>query len=435
MPASRDDAPRTRPITLDADAEPPDAEGGVAIGERIDGLYTVEGVLGSGGMGTVYLARDEQLDREVAVKLIHGEKLADDILRAAFLREARTMARVHHTNVVTIHALGEHIGRPYFVMERIRGPNLAVWRRAIERPPSLAESLHVLRALCAGVDAIHSSGAVHRDLKPGNVLIEEEGRVAVTDFGLARPIRTAEPTRHAGQLSGTPAYLAPELARDEVVRPALVKQSDLYSLGVIAFEILTGRLPFRAPSLPGMLEQHAHRDPPKPTSLRSDLPPAIDDVLAATLAKDPADRPEGAAELGAALESALGQLERPASPKRILLVDDDVSSLLTLRELLLDDFPEAEVITVTDPTTAATIANQTPPDLVITDLEMPHGGGAGLTRALRRNPTTQTTPIILITGHGGADDWQRLRLLGANRCILKPFDADTLTTAVQSILR
>ena len=406
----------------------------IEIGQQIDHQYEVKGVLGSGAMGTVYRVRDEKLERDVALKLVHAEQTGGDDFRKAFMSEARAMAKVSHPNVVTIHALGEDAGCPYFVMEWVRGSNLSVWHRA-NRRPSLSQALAVLDPLCAGVDAIHRSGAVHRDLKPGNVLIDPGGRVAVTDFGLAQPIRLAGLPHDDGQLWGTPTYLAPELGRDEEVPQSLVKQSDVYSLGVIAFELLTGRLPFRAPTLFGMLEQHAHHAPPRATATRPDLPALIDDVLAVALEKDPARRHDGAESLRLALGNALGGagVATRKSLRTILVVDDDAGSLLTLRELLLDEFVGVEVITVTDPTTAARLAKERPLDLVISDLEMPHGGGAALTAALRGDAATRTLPIIVITGHGGASDWRRLRTLGADLCLLKPLDVDTLMAGIRAV--
>jgi serine/threonine protein kinase len=422
--------------TRDLDAcELPDALDrleGPRIGDTIDGIYRVCGLLGSGGMGTVYLARDTELQREVAVKMIHADKLSDQGVVRRFSTEARTMARVRHPNVVTIHALGLRHHRPYLVMEYVPGMNLAAWRqeRGILAP---ADAVAVLDALCRGVQAIHDAGAIHRDLKPGNVLIGAQ-RVAVTDFGLARTVAEREPSSRS-MLAGTPAYLAPEIARGEWLAPELATRIDIYALGVMAFELLTGQPPFAGPGVPVLLNQHAFERPPVPSEVCPSLPQAFDAPLLQALAKAPGERPASAEDFRSALLHAL-ETSTTEAPQRlqVLVVDDDARMLLALRELLPMSFPGVEVITVTDPASALSIARRERPDLVITDLHMPRGGGLALTTALRRDATTKDVPIVVVTAYGGASDWHKLKALGADRCLLKPIDVDVLVSVVRSLL-
>lgn len=401
------------------------------IGEFIDEPYQVCGVLGSGGMGTVYLARDKQLEREVAVKVINADKLADPWVVERFLAEARAMARVRHPNVVTIYAFGSRNGNPYLVMEYVPGTNLAVWRqqRGVVSP---AEAVDVLEALCRGVQAIHDGGAIHRDLKPGNVLVGSAQRVAVTDFGLARSVAEGEPTR--SNVSGTPAYLAPEIARNEWLAADLATRIDIYALGVMAFELLTGLPPFEGPGLPALLSQHAFDPPPRPSSVCPSLPAAFDGPVLAALAKTPIERPSTAEAFRRGLLDALETTASTPDGLRVLAVDDDPNTLLAVRELLQLSFPGVEVITVADPASALMIALREPPHLVITDLHMPNGGGLALTSALRRNPSTKDVPIVVVTAYGGASDWRELKALGADRFLVKPLDIDTLVSVVRSLI-
>lgn len=402
------------------------------LGDTIDGIYEIYGVLGSGGMGTVYLARDTLLERDVAIKVIHAHKLADPGVVPRFLAEARTMARVHHPNVVMIHAYGSRRGEPYLVMEYVPGTNLLQWQRQRGRLTP-AEAVDVLEALCRGVQAIHDVGAIHRDLKPGNVLIGPAQRVAVTDFGLARSVAEHEPHAHS-VITGTPAYLAPELARSEVLVPELATRIDIYALGVMAFELLTGQPPFAGPGLPGLLNQHAFEPPPRPSEVCPSLSPAFDAPLLQALAKAPADRTASADVLRRGLLDALESATVAPRPPRVLVVDDDTSALLAVRELLAMSFPGADVVAVTDPSSALAIAKRDPPDLVITDLHMPHGGGLALTSALRSDPATSATPIVVVTAYGGASDWRELRAVGADRFLVKPLDIDTLVSVVRSLI-
>jgi eukaryotic-like serine/threonine-protein kinase len=402
------------------------------LGDSIDGLYEVCGVLGSGGMGTVYLARDPQLQRDVAIKVIHSDKVADPQVVQRFLAEARTMARVHHPNVVTIHAYGSRHGQPYLVMEYVPGTNLALWRRN-KGTVTPAEAVVVLEALCRGVQAIHDVGAIHRDLKPGNVLIGPAQRVAVTDFGLARSVAEGEPSSRS-VIAGTPAYLAPEIARSEWLAAELATRIDIYGLGVMAFELLTGQPPFSGPGLPLLLNQHAFEPPPRPSAVCPSLSPAFDAPLLHALAKAPAERTPNAEALRRGLIDALEASAQAPRKLRVLAVDDDASTLLAVRELLHMSFPGADVVTVADPSSAFAIACREPPDLVITDLHMPHGGGLALTAALRREAATRDVPIVVVTAYGGASDWQQLRELGADRFLVKPVDIDTLVSVVRSLI-
>lgn len=394
--------------------------------------FAIDELIGSGGMGAVYRARDLMLGRDVALKLVHGDMLHRPEVRVAFATEARAMAQVRHANVVTIHAYGEYHGRPYIVMEYVLGSNLGRWRDE-HGDATMHERLAILEPLCRGVEAIHDAGTLHRDLKPGNVLVGESGRIAVTDFGLACAA-TQDPTDDLFVV-GTPAYVAPEIAREEVIEPELARRLDVYALGVIAFELLTGTRLFEAGSVAGMLHEHAYASPPLASRIAPGIPPALDDVLLRALAKAPADRTPSAEQLRRELAHAFESVDATHRRRRFLIADDEIPSLLALRELLVAAFPGAEVIPVTNTETAVAIALRERPDVVITDLAMPDGGGMVLTRALRADPSTAHVPIIVVTGHGGTPEWSALRLLGADRFLVKPVDFDALVAMIGALLR
>jgi serine/threonine protein kinase len=418
----------TRGIEIPASVFTPPAE--LERGDRFE-QFTIVGRIGVGAMGTVYRARDRSLGRDVAVKLIRRDLIDRPRIRAAFGSEARAMAAVRHPNVVTIHAYGERRSQPFLVMEYVRGVSLATWRDA-RRRVDVADALAILDPLCRGVAAIHASGTLHRDIKPGNILVEENGRVAVADFGLAHPL--AERMKTADQAYGTPAYLAPEIAREESTAPELASRADVYSLAVVAFELLTGQRPFPAPSLATMLEQHAYTPPPRPSSVCPALPPEFDDVLLRALAKSPASRTPSAESFRRELLCAHDRATAGRHGLRALVVDDDPSASSAICCLLRDAFPGAEIVTSSRTTTAIDLAMRAPPDIVIADLHMPDGGAMVLTPSLRAHPSTAKVPIIVVTGHGGAQDWNVLRELGADRFLVKPVDFDALAAMIRAVV-
>ncbi|MCA9654518.1 MAG: protein kinase [Myxococcales bacterium] len=378
-------------------------------------------------MGTVLLAVDEQLQRRVAIKFLDVERGEREELTALLREEARAMARVRHPNVVQIHAFGEHDGVPYFVMEYVPGAPLSTddptWS-------SLDAAISVLEQIARGLEGIHRAGAVHNDLKPGNVIIGPGQRVVVADFGLATSIHGS----HSPRLAGTPAYLSPEVARGDPVEPALVSRRDLYALGVMAFELLVGQRPFRAKGLEGLLQQHAFEPPPRATELRPELPASFDAFFERALAKDPAERFASAELLRRAMLDIQHATADGQAPLRILVVEDEAVARRGLEQALRDEFPAAEIEAHATGEAAHAAASREPPDVVVTDLHMPGRGGVGLTAALRADPRTRSIPIIVVTGLGGAKDWEILRRLGADRFLVKPLDLDELVTSIRALV-
>lgn len=262
--------------------------------------FEVLRVLGKGGMGTVYLARDPRLDRPVALKVLHSEDLAAEDRRARFLREARTAAAIRHPNVATIYEVGESDHVPFIVMEYCEGETVA--QRIRRRPFESAEFLNIARQIAAGVAAAHAGGIVHRDLKAANVILEASGQVKILDFGLAkalhREVAALSIDTTTGQLFGTLHYLSPEQARGQ---PA-DERSDLFSLGVVFYQMATGQLPFNADAPLLVLEKIRDAEPEPFVPLDSSFPPAAAKIIGKLLQKKPEDRYASARDLHADLD-------------------------------------------------------------------------------------------------------------------------------------
>ena len=257
-------------------------------GDRLEARYGLEEPLGDGGMAEVWLARDRRLDRPVAVKFL-DPALADDAeYLVRFFTEAQSLARISHPNVVTVLDFGEHGGRPFLVMEYVPGGSLM----DITGAPIMPErALEIIGRTAAGVGAAHRLGIVHRDIKPGNILLDGDGNPRLADFGIAWS-RSAESMTQTGAALGSPHYISPEQARGA----SAVPQSDVYSLGVVLYELLTGRKLFDADGMTAIAIAHVENVPTPPGAVVPSIPDGIDDLVMRCLAKSPDDRfPDGEA--------------------------------------------------------------------------------------------------------------------------------------------
>ena len=274
-------------------------------GTRLGGRYDVIRPLGWGGMAEVYLTVDRQLGRQVAVKVIRERYAEDERFVARFRREARAAAALSHPNVVAVHDVGVHDGSPFIVMEYVPGRTLAeILRDNGSLPPGRVAEIG--EAVARALGAAHAAGIVHRDVKPGNVMVTADGRVKVLDFGIARALRWT-PLTDTPAVQGTAEYMAPEYVRGGGADP----RSDLYSLGVVLYELLTGRPPFTGDSPLQVAYKHLEEAPPPPDAVRPGLPAGLTAVVMRCLAKHPGDRYRRAEELAADL--ARLQSGRPAA--------------------------------------------------------------------------------------------------------------------------
>jgi eukaryotic-like serine/threonine-protein kinase len=274
-------------------------------GEVIAGRYRLLEQLGRGAMSAVWLAHDDELDRDVAIKVL--SPTAD---RARFEREARAVAALQHPNISGLYDYGEADGKPFMVLEYLPGGTLED-RLSSGRPLPDAETARYADEIAAGLAHAHAQGVVHRDLKPANVLFDSEGRAKIADFGIARMGDEGTLTE-AGTVLGTAAYISPEQAAGLPATAA----SDVYSFGTILFRMLTGRLPFVSTNAMELVRMHRDDEPPAVADLRPDAPPALAFAADASLAKDPAQRPADGAVLLATLHDDTAQTQVLAPPPR-----------------------------------------------------------------------------------------------------------------------
>jgi len=272
------------------------------VGELIAGRYELEKLVGSGGMSNVFRAHDRLLERTVALKILHEQYTRDEDYVERFRREARAVAQLAHPNIVTVIDRGEQDGRQYIVFEFIEGENLKeiVARGPVPVRDAIGLTLQVARALSFA----HERGLVHRDVKPQNVLLNEDGQAKVTDFGIARSLDVHGVTQ-TGTVLGTSDYIAPEQARGQKVNP----RTDIYSLGAVLYELLTGDVPFAGDNFVAVAMRHVNEPAPSVLDHRADCPLRLDLAVRRAMAKDPADRFESMDDFVIELEACLAEVD------------------------------------------------------------------------------------------------------------------------------
>jgi len=271
------------------------------LADALGDSYTLEGEIGRGGMGVVYKARDERLKRPVAIKVLPPELAFRTDIRQRFMREAETAARLAHPHIVPIHAVSDANELVYFVMGLVDGESLALRLKRRGRL-SIEEARRVMKETADALSAAHAQGVIHRDVKPDNILLEgTRGRVMVTDFGIAKALSSEGTLTEAGVAIGTPAFMSPEQAAGD---KEIDGRSDLYSLGVVAYQMLTGELPFQAGSVPMLLMKQITEDPVPVDRKRTETPKELSQTVMRCLAKDPEDRWPTADALRRALETS-----------------------------------------------------------------------------------------------------------------------------------
>jgi len=276
------------------------------INTLFDGRYRILRKLGSGGMAAVYLAEDEDLGRRVAIKILDSRYAEDDNFLERFRREAKSAAGLSHPNIVSIYDRGESDGHAYIAMEVIEGRSLKELIKT-RGPLPIAKAIDYARQILAALRFAHKNGIVHRDIKPHNILVGPEDRLKVTDFGIARAGDAG--MTETGSIMGTAHYLSPEQAR----RSSVTAQSDLYSVGVVLYEMLTGQVPFSGDSLPEIVMKHVTDTPRPPSTVVAGIPPELDQIVLRALAKTARERYASAEEFSEDLGRVAAGL--PVSPE------------------------------------------------------------------------------------------------------------------------
>ncbi len=307
----------------------------------INQRYRIDKRIGAGGMATVYGGHDVLLDRPVAIKVLQ-EPYADALdFRQRFMEEARAAARLEHSNIVHIYDVGKDgHNHPYIVMERVTGGDLkALIRR--ERPLPVSRALNLVRQICAGVGHAHRTGLVHCDIKPQNILLTTSGQIKVTDFGIARAFRAGTPPPQAREpvVWGSPHYISPEQAAGFPPTPA----SDVYSIGIVLYEMLTGAPPFHVQDPAALILMHLREDPPPLTALNPRVPSGLDWLVRKTLAKEPANRYRNADQLGMAIEEYMQHGEELTAPQATVSASQQPTSQAYGQPMPMEPSPEGRL--------------------------------------------------------------------------------------------
>ncbi len=314
------------------------------IGRRLDDRYELLEVIGEGGMSRVYLAQDIILDRHVAIKVLHYDFEDEEASTKRFRREALSATSLSHPNIVDIYDVGEDEGHQYLVMEYIHGQTLKHYIQ-MNGPLTPEEALPIMKQLVSGIAHAHYNGIIHRDIKPQNILMDDDFNVKITDFGIAMALDATAHTK-TNSIIGTVHYLSPEQARGKMA----TKKSDIYSLGIVFYELLTGKLPFAAETAVAIALKHLQEETPSVRAQNPSIPQSVENVILKATAKKEIDRYQSATEMYDDLETVLSP-ERLHEPKFTIQYDDDETKVMpAIKEVRPEQVEEETTIVPPSPT-------------------------------------------------------------------------------------
>ncbi|MFL5894778.1 MAG: protein kinase domain-containing protein [Thermoleophilaceae bacterium] len=398
--------------------------GDLAPGTEVAG-YRVQGLVGRGGMGVVYRAEHVHLGRLVALKLLPPGLSAD--FRERFIRESRLAASLSHPNVVTVYDAGDFQGTLYIAMELVRGSDLRALLRD-EGPREPDEVVRLAGQVGSALDTAHGAGLVHRDVKPGNILIEGS-HFWLSDFGLTKRLASTTSLTAHEDIVGTPDYLAPE----QIEGNPIDGRVDQYALACVVHHALTGTPPFERDSDIAVLKAHLGEDPPRVNDIRPALPAELDEVLGRALAKDPAERYPSMADFARAVADALGDVDGgPPDASRagyVLVAVTDPSTRAVIRAAL--GRGQLEVQEVDSAAALVERSAAARPALVVLDAALPGATVTELCRALRAAEGSERLPIVALAERGHDEQWREARSAGVDDVLLRPFSAFQLLAKVR----
>jgi len=417
----------------------------MSLGPGVElGPYSVVERIGRGGMATVYKAYHAALDRYVAIKVLPEFFAEDEEYRERFHQEAMSVARLRHPNILSVYDFGHERGIAYLVLELISGGTLA---DRLGTRIDIHDTVAMLKPIADALDHAHRNGVLHRDIKPSNILLHRDGTPVLADFGLAKLAASVRRLTASGIVMGTPEYMSPEQAAGDPIGPP----SDLYAFAIVAYEMLTGRVPFEADTPAAVLLSHLNKAMPAMHELRGELSRHAEDALRRALAKSPSERFQTATEFVAALTPAAwptaGQSEQavtavaarrpPSGPTRklpsVLVVDDGVANRELIEACLAG--VECEVRLAADGPSALAAVESREPDLVLLDVQMPGMDGHEVCRRIKSDPNRRLIPIVMITALNSVSDRVNALDSGADDFMSKPVERVELVARVKSSLR
>jgi serine/threonine-protein kinase len=405
-----------------APSEPPMGEENriFATGELLDGVYEIMQLLGRGGMGQVFEAHDHLLHRRVAIKAAWPNPLTPPLRN-----EARALAAFQHPSLVTVHTLGEHRGIDYLVMERVYGVSLtqhAATRWSSGQSFDAAEVVQLLMPAAEGLSVVHRAGLVHRDIKPDNIMLTPAHRVVLMDFGLVLPEFDVNGRQ---RVAGSPPYMAPEALRN-TAEPGQGHLVDIFGLGVVAYELLTGYRPFSGMTIREVIASH-ERGGPKPISeLRPDCPPALGRLVSEMLTADPQIRIQSAEAVAWQMRAIRDARPRGDDPTArgsktpsVLIVDDDVDLARILTFYVRQIVGRAEIRVAHDGEEALNEVRKKEPDVMLLDLHMPRMNGVEVCMQLKGDGLAKRCSIVSVSAGAQEHDVQLLHQLGIHHFVEK----------------